>query len=121
MLYTTYHFQILIRLITLLTQTFALSVSYSGIDDAIELIHKMGTGALLVKMESAFRLLPIWPGDFDLLGFMMDGLYYYDKCLPFGALVSCSLFEKVSTFIQWAWRMTNISKKKSTSNSSLHR
>ena len=80
------------------------SVSYSGIDDAIELIHKMGKGALLGKMDlkSAFRLLPIWPGDFDLLGFMMDGLYYYDKCLPFGASISCALFEKFSTFIQWA-------------------
>ena len=80
------------------------SVSYSSIDDAIELIHKIGKGALLGKMDlkSAFRLLPIWPGDFDLLGFSMDGLYYYDKCLPFGASISCSLFEKFSTFLQWA-------------------
>ena len=63
----------------------------------------MGQGALLGKsdIKSAFRLLPIYPGDFDLLGFKIDGLYYYDKCLPMGASISCALFEQFSTFIQW--------------------
>jgi hypothetical protein len=34
------------------------------------------------------------PSDFDQLGFSFDKKFYFDKCLPFGASISCSLFEK---------------------------
>jgi hypothetical protein len=34
------------------------------------------------------------PGDFDQLGLSFSGNFYFDKCLPMGAAVSCSLFEK---------------------------
>jgi hypothetical protein len=27
--------------------------------------------------------------------------FYFDKCLPFGASISCSLFEKISTALHW--------------------
>jgi hypothetical protein len=37
------------------------------------------------------------PSDFDHLGFSFDNKFYFDKCLPFGASISCSLFEKFST------------------------
>ncbi|XP_046544805.1 uncharacterized protein LOC124255010 [Haliotis rubra] len=29
-----------------------------------------------------------------------QGEYYFDKCLPFGCSISCSVFEKFSTFLQ---------------------
>ncbi|KAK6170386.1 hypothetical protein SNE40_018795 [Patella caerulea] len=54
-----------------------------------------------MDIKSAFRLLPIYPGDFDLLGFQFDNKYYIDKCLPMGCSISCSLFEKFSTFLHW--------------------
>lgn len=79
------------------------SVQYSSIDDAVEMIQALGNSAELGKcdIKRAFRNLPICPGDFDLLGFKFDDLIYYDKCLPMGASISCSLFEKFATFIQW--------------------
>lgn len=79
------------------------SVSYASIDDAAEMIHNLGQGALLAKsdIKSAFRLLPISPCDFDLLGIKFDGHYYFDKCLPMGASISCAMFEKFATFINW--------------------
>lgn len=79
------------------------TVRYSSIDDAVKMVQKLGKGALLAKadIKSAFRLLRIWPGDFDQLGFSFSGNFYFDKCLPMGAAVSCSLFEKFSSALHW--------------------
>ena len=79
------------------------TVRYSSIDDAVKMVQKLGSRALLSKadIKSAFRLLKIWPGDFDQLGFSFDDKFYFDKCLPMGASVSCSLFEKFSTALHW--------------------
>jgi hypothetical protein len=81
------------------------SVKYSSIDDAVEMIQSLGKGAKLgiSGIKKAFRLLPVWPGDFDLLGFRIKVKFYFDKFLPMGASISCALpvFEKFSTFIQW--------------------
>ena len=52
-------------------------------------------------LKSAFQLLPIYPGDFDLLGIKCKTKYYDDKCLPFGSKLSCALFNQFSTFLQW--------------------
>jgi hypothetical protein len=46
-------------------------VRYSSIDDAVKIIQRLGRGAKLSKcdIKSTFRLLRIFPGDFDQLGF----------------------------------------------------
>ena len=43
----------------------------------------------------------IRPGDFDQLGFSFSHNFYFDKCLPMGATVSCLLFEKCSSALHW--------------------
>jgi hypothetical protein len=59
--------------------------------------------ALIAKMDikAAFRLLPVYPGDFNLLGFKIDSVYFIDKCMSMGCSISCSTFEKFSTFLHW--------------------
>ncbi|CAG2231890.1 unnamed protein product [Mytilus edulis] len=47
------------------------------------------------------------PSDFDQLGFIFDGKYYFDRCLPQGASISCSLFEKFSTALHWVTELTS--------------
>ena len=81
----------------------ACSVRYASFDQAVTLVQKLGVGAEMAKadVKSAFRLLPIYPGDFDLLGFQFQGYYFIDKCVPMGAAVSCSLFETFSTFLEF--------------------
>ena len=54
-----------------------------------------------LDIKIAFRLLPIHPSDFELLGYKICENYFVDKCLPFGCSISCSLFEKFSTFLEW--------------------
>lgn len=69
------------------------TVQYSSFDQILEVIAKLGKGVLLGKMDikSAFRLLPIQPSDFDLLGFRIAGLSFYYKTLPMGCSISCAL------------------------------
>ena len=71
------------------------SVQYSLFDNAVSIVKNLGKGALIGKkdIKSAFRLLPKYPGDFDLLGFKIGSNYYIDKCLPMGCSISCSTFE----------------------------
>lgn len=78
-------------------------MSYYTVDDAVSIIKKLGQGCLLAKtdIESAFRIVLIHPCDHQLLGIFFQGQYYYDKCLPMGCSISCSIFEKISTALQW--------------------
>ncbi|XP_054843036.1 uncharacterized protein LOC129334764 isoform X1 [Eublepharis macularius] len=55
-------------------------------------------------IKSAFRLLPVHPGDFELLGFAFEGKYYMDRALPMGCSVSCAAFERFSSFLEWELR-----------------
>ena len=78
-------------------------VTYSSFDSILEKIHDLGRGTKLAKMDikSAFRLLPIHPADFDLMGIYFDGHYFIDKCMPMGCAISCNVFEKFATFLHW--------------------
>lgn len=82
------------------------SVSYTSFDQALAVVKRAGTGAWLAKadIESAFRLLPIHPDCHHLLGCALDGSFYVDLCLPMGCSISCSYFEKFSSFLEWVVR-----------------
>ena len=78
-------------------------VQFAKFDDAIKIAKKLGVGTLIAKtdIQSAFRLLPIHPSDYPLLGFMIKDSYYFDRCLPMGCSISCALFEKFSRLLHW--------------------
>ncbi|XP_072254199.1 uncharacterized protein [Pyxicephalus adspersus] len=78
-------------------------VVYTSFDRAVALVRKAGKGCLMAKadVESAFRLLPVHPESFWLLGCCWEGAFYVDKCLPMGCSISCSLFEMFSSFLEW--------------------
>lgn len=79
------------------------SVHYTSFDNIIDIVQRLGSNTLMGKMDikSAFRLLPINPADFDLLGFKLGEQYFVDKCLPMGCAISCALFEKFSSILEW--------------------
>ncbi|XP_021367155.1 uncharacterized protein LOC110459297 [Mizuhopecten yessoensis] len=79
------------------------TVAYQTIDDAVRLVKHFGRGSLMAKtdIESAFRLIPIHPTDYELLGFQIDDKFYFDKVLPMGCSISCRLFEAFSSAIHW--------------------
>ena len=79
-------------------------VQYSDFDNAVKMVRRLGKGTWMGKMDlkNAFRVLPCFPGDFDLLGIKLGELYFIDKCMPMGCSISCSTFETFSTFLEWA-------------------
>lgn len=79
------------------------SVRYATIDDAVKLIKSTGQGCFLAKtdIKNAFRIIPIHPEDYGLLGMQWRGLYYYDRCMAMGCSSSCLTFEKFSTAVEW--------------------
>lgn len=84
------------------------TVTYDTIDTVIALVKQVGRHALMAKTDilSAFRQVPIHPVDFELLGFTLindNGQieYYFDTRLAQGLNISCQLFEKISTALQW--------------------
>ena len=91
------------------------SVSYEDFDFFVSLLTTVGQGCFIAKadVESAFRIVPIHPTDYHLLGFTFDGQYYYDMCLPMGCSISCSIFEQFSCALQWIlqhkYRVTSMS------------
>lgn len=80
------------------------TVQYDSINNVTVLLRKFGQGALMAKtdIQDAFRIVPIHPNDYKLLGFSWENNYYYDKCLPMGASSSCQIFEFLSCGLQWA-------------------
>ena len=86
------------------TPTELSTVKYKDFDEVVKLCISVGKGCFAGKSDltSAFRHLCIRPEDWCLLVMKAtkskDGKTYYfvDKCLPFGAAISCSHFQAFS-------------------------
>ena len=80
------------------------SVHYSKFDNVIDIIQRLGKGAIMGKrdIKSAFNLCPVHPDDFNILGIYFDNKYWIQKMLPQGCSISPAIFERFATFLQWA-------------------
>lgn len=80
------------------------SVRYTSFDQPVWVVRAKGRGTELAKcdIKLAFRLLPVHPRDFELLGFYFEGSFYMDRALHMGCSVSCAAFEAFSSFLEWA-------------------
>ena len=78
-------------------------LQYSSINSALKLIRQM-PDCFLAKsdIQDAFRILPLDPDSYHLVGFKFLGKYFYDKCLPMGASSSCKIFERFSSSLAYA-------------------
>ena len=79
------------------------SVSYATVEDAIHTIRTVGHSCFMAKtdIKNAFRIIPMQPQDYNLLGICWRGFYYYDHCMPMGCSSSCKTFEIFSSAIEW--------------------
>ena len=84
----------------------ASSVHYANIDDAIRLIWRTGRGCALAKtdIKNAFRLIPVSPSDYNLLGICWRDRFYVDRNLAMGLSSSCKIFECFSSALEWIAR-----------------
>ena len=79
------------------------SLQYVRVDDAINIVRSLGPGAFMAKtdLKSAFRLMPIHPSDWNLLGIHWQAQYYVNLYLLFGLRSAPFLFNQVSDALEW--------------------
>ena len=79
------------------------SLTYCSVDDTYAIVNSLGTGALISKigLKNAFRLMPVRPYNWNLLGMQWWGKFYIDTFLPFGLRSAPFLFNQLSTAIHW--------------------
>ena len=60
---------------------------YASVDDVIKMIKKLGPGCTLAETDvrSAFRMIPVHPKDYHLLGMQWRGKYYVRLLFANGA------------------------------------
>ena len=79
------------------------SLHYSSVDDAVTILLHLGRGTLMAKfdLKAAFRMIPVHPADWNLVGMHWQGQSYVDTCLPFGLRSAPFLFNEYATAIEW--------------------
>ena len=79
------------------------SVEFNNFDSAVNIVADPGKGSLMAKLDikSAFRICPVHPDDWHLLGFSLDDLFFVDLCLPFGLRSSVNRFTTLADTLLW--------------------
>ena len=85
-------------------------VAYSSVADAATLMHALGPGTLLAKIDirDAYRIVPVHPQDRLFLGVSWDGSVYVDCQLPFGLASAPAIFSAVAEALDWVLRSRGI-------------
>ena len=79
------------------------SLSYSTVDDAMNIILSLDQGCFLSKLdvEAAFRCVPVKKSQWNLLGFTWENKFYYDTVLTMGGRSSPYIFNVIAEAVQW--------------------
>ena len=87
------------------------SLSYTSVDVVVERIPDLGKNALLAKLDikQAYRMIPVHPQDWSLLGMEWEEYVYIDKALPFGLRSAPIVFMAVADGQQWIMQKNGVS------------
>ena len=79
------------------------SLQFTTVDNAAQLITRLGRGALLAKIDisHAYRNVPVHPNDRRLLGMAWNGSVFADTTLPFRFQSAPKIFCAISYALEW--------------------
>ena len=79
------------------------AVEFTGFDTAADMVRAKGKNCLMFKIDikHAFRVLPVRPTQWILLGSEWMGYYFIDFRLPFGLRSSPGIFNSFADAICW--------------------
>ena len=79
------------------------SITSSKFDDLVSMVKPLGKSALMAKLDikQAFRLCPVRPADWQLLGTNWDGFYFIELRLPFELRSSVYVFNSFADALEW--------------------
>ena len=82
------------------------SVTFSKFDDVVSMLKSLGKSALMARLDikHAFRLYPVSPIDWHLLGTHWEGFYFIELRLLFGLGSSVFIFNSFADALVWILR-----------------
>ena len=82
---------------------FSTQLTFPKTDDFALRIYTLGTGALMFKIDLKryFRQLDLDPGDYSLVGYVINHQLYFDKMVPMGVRTGPYIAQRVSSAITW--------------------
>ena len=77
------------------------STKYQSFNRPVKLVAKQGKRVFMSKVDakSTFGNVPICFEDVPLLGLKFDKQFHIDCCFPFGAAISCTIFEHLANLV----------------------
>ena len=77
------------------------SLTFPKTDEFAYRIFQLGENCLMFKIDLSryFRQLPLDPGDYSLIGYMIDGEIYFDKVLPMGMRSAPYIAQRITNAI----------------------
>ena len=78
-------------------------MTYSSTDDAALLMHALGPGTQLTKIDikEAYRMVPVCPSERPFLAVAWQGEVYVDCQLPFGLASAPAIFSALAEALEW--------------------
>ena len=78
-------------------------VKYASVDQAVSIIQHLGRGTQLVKVDikDAYRIIPVLPSEYHLLGISWEWETFIDRALPFGLRSAPKIFSAFADFLAW--------------------
>ena len=81
-------------------------LTFPKVDEFAFRIYTLGTNCVMFKVDLShyFRQLPLDPGDYSLIGYIIDGKIYFDKVLPMGMRSAPYIAQRVTNAIAYIHR-----------------
>ena len=85
---------------------FVCDLHYPNVDDFAEIILEKGTGCALFKtdLRKYYRQIFYDPGSIHLVGFMLEGNFYFDVALSMGLRIACFIAQRISSALLYIYR-----------------
>ena len=79
------------------------TLTYTTLATVTHLILLAGRGCLFIKrdIKDAFRMIPVAPHQYWLLGFNWEGQFFTETCLPFGLRTAPFIFNLFAEAFHW--------------------
>ena len=83
-----------------------IELTFPRVDDLAYRVYTLGPGTMMFKIDLShyFRQLPLDPGDYSLIGYVIEDQLYFDKMLPMGMRTAPYIAQRVSNAISYIHR-----------------
>ena len=89
---------------------FEAKLTFPKTDDFAFRIYQLGPNCLMFKVDLSryFRQLPLDPGDYSLIGYIVQGNIYFDKVLPMGMRSVPYIAQRITDVISYIHRQMGL-------------